>query len=85
MGTIGLTARQYALLQRADLWQLVDKHGSILRAAAREPEHADELGALNAAALVLLRATKPPPGYEARVRGAVRKVLRDQRRADAQS
>jgi hypothetical protein len=80
---VELSARQYALLQRADLWHLADRHGSILRAAAREPEHAEELGQLNAATTAILRAVKPSPAYEARLRGSLRDVLRERRRREA--
>jgi hypothetical protein len=82
---VELTVRQHALLRRADLWALVDRHGSILRAAAREPQHADDLGQLNAAVTALLRVVSPTPGYEFRVRGAMREVLRDRRRREATS
>jgi hypothetical protein len=80
---VELTARQYSLLQRAELWRLVDLHGSILRAAAREPEYAADLGQLNAAMVSLLRVVPATPAYEARVRGALREVLRERRRREA--
>lgn len=79
---VELTPRQYALLQRADLWALVERHGSILRAAVREPEHADELAELNAAAQIVHVATPPTPAYEARVRRSLQRILRNRERAE---
>jgi hypothetical protein len=79
--SVVLTLEQFRVLQLEHLRYLVERHGSALRAAAREPTHARELATLNAAEQRLELASPRSAAFEARVRAALTEVLRGRRRA----